>query len=396
VNRDTATHPRVSTRTRRTLAIAAIVIGLGVVALRWHAPAPVAAPAATAVHTFQPTEAQLATLAIAPVTEATFRTEIATEGAIAYDEETLTPVYSPYSGRVTRVVGHLGDRVRRGQVLYDIAGSEYAQGQSDLATTRAALDTARANEHRLTELLAAGAAAERDVLQARADRVAAEAAWSAARARLTILGQTDPQLDALETKPAGAPVVPVTSPVDGVITQRAATVGQYVQSAAAGAGTPVFVVADVRTVWVIGWVREADAAAVRAGQAADITVPALAGTVLHGTVRSVASGLDPANHRLAVRIAVPNPDGRLKPEMYAEVRIGLADASRALAVPTSAIVYDGDVTRVFVESGGTIVGRNVRLGRRLGPQAEVLDGLRPGERIVTSSTLFVDHAVAGE
>jgi cobalt-zinc-cadmium efflux system membrane fusion protein len=156
------------------------------------------------------------------------------------------------------------------------------------------------------------------------------------------------------------------------------------------------VIADVKTVWVMGWVREADAAAVHPGQTAEITVASLPGERYAGKVLSVASGLDPNNHRLAVRIALDNRAGRLKPEMYAEVRIATSEAVRHPSVPSTAVVYDGEITRVFVEVNGKIQGRNIHVGRRMGDQLEVLEGLAVGEKIVTSSTLFVDHAVAGE
>ena len=372
----------------------AVVGGLMAVKLWSHTPPPEAA--SPAEHTFQPTEAQKRALAIAAVTEGSFRSEIATEGVVAFNDEAVTPVYSPYSGRVTHVAAHLGDRVKRGQKLYTIAGGEYAQGQSDVASTRAVVDTARANERRQKDLYEAGASAERDWQQAQADRIAAEAAWNAARARLRILGHSEAEIDALEKAPIGGVETTVSAPIDGTVTQRAIAVGELVQSAANGGSTPVFVIADVKTVWVMGWVREADAAAVHPGQTAEITVASLPGERYAGKVLSVASGLDPNNHRLAVRIALDNRAGRLKPEMYAEVRIATSEAVRHPSVPSTAVVYDGEITRVFVEVNGKIQGRNIRVGRRMGDQLEVLEGLAVGEKIVTSSTLFVDHAVAGE
>jgi membrane fusion protein, heavy metal efflux system len=376
------------------VAGAAVIGGLLAVKMWSHTPPPDAS--APAEHSFQPSEAQKRSLGIAAVVQGSFHSEIATEGVVAYNDETVTPVYSPYSGRVTKVMAHLGDRVKRGQTLYTIAGGEYAQGQSDVATTRAVVETARANERRQKELYDAGASAERDWQQAQSDRIAAEAAWSAARARLKILGHSDADIDALEKAPIGGPETAVSAPVDGTVTQRSVAVGQLIQSAANGAGAPVFVIADVKTVWVLGWVREADAAAVRPGQTAEVSIASLPGERYVGKVLSVASGLDPSNHRLAVRIALDNRSGRLKPEMYADVRIATSETVQRPAVPSSAVVYDGDVTRVFVDANGKIEGRNIKVGRRLGDALEVLEGVKVGEKIVTSSTLFVDHAVAGE
>jgi membrane fusion protein, heavy metal efflux system len=378
------------------LILLVCVVAAGVFVARRLLQTPASTAAAPAEHVFQPTDAQMRTLGITAVAEANFQSEVATEGSIAYDDEAVTPVYSPYSGRVLQVQAHLGDHVRLGQTLFTVAAGEYAQAVSDVVSTRATLETARAVERRQRELYDAGAASEHDWQQAHADRVVAEASWTNARARLHILGYTAADIDAMERAPTSNADAPVYAPIAGTITQRAVSPGQNILSGANGGGSPVFMIADVRTMWAIAYVREADAVAVKAGQTATVTVPSLPGRQFTGTVQSVASGLDLNTHRLPVRITLRNPDGVLKPEMYAEVRIATSDRVSKPAVPVSALVYDGDMTRVFVESGGKIVGHNVTVGRRSGQNVEVVSGLHVGERIVTSATLFVDHAVVGE
>jgi len=378
--------------------LAALVALLALAAAAWRLrPAPAAddAPAA-ATHVFQPTAAQLSSLGIQTVQARAFRSVVRTEGSIAFDDEAATPVYSQYSGRVARVQGRLGDRVRAGEPLLVVAATEFAQGQSDLATARAVADTARAAERRQQQLFEAGAAAERDVLQAQSDRVAADAALGAARSRLRILGRSDAQIDAMERTPAGGAEATVAAPIAGTITQRAVGPGQYVQSAAAGASSPLFVIADLSSVWLMAYVREQETAQVRVGQPVEVRVPSLPGRTFTGRVDWIAAALDPATHRLAVRAKVGNPDGALKPQMFADAAITTSADSLAPAVPAAALVYDGEVTRLFVEAGGRIVGRPVRTGRDSDGYVEILQGLKAGERVVTAGTLFVDHAVAGD
>jgi cobalt-zinc-cadmium efflux system membrane fusion protein len=390
--------PRSSLFHRRRLAfvLGAAVIVLGLMGVRLWTRSPAAPEETPANHTFQPTTAQLQQLGIAPVQEAAFETEVATEGTLAFDDERVTPVYSPYTGRVMQVTARLGDQVKAGAALYTVAAGELVQGQSDVASAHAVVEVARAAERRQKALFEAGGASEHDAQQATSDRIAAEAAWSAARARLRILGQSDAAIDAMERSPVGqGPETRVAAPIDGVITQRSVAPGQLIQSGANG-GNPVFVIANVQSVWVVAWVREGDAAAIRPGQSAQIEVASLPGQAYTGKVQSVSSGLDPNTHRLPVRILVDNRGGELKPEMYAEVRIATSASVHRPAVPDSAIVYDGELTRVFVEANGSIAGRDIRIGRHAGHQVEVLDGLKVGERIVTASTLFVDHAVAGD
>ncbi len=361
----------------------------------WPRPVVSAAPQPPS-HSFQPSAEQLKALGVTAVQPRSFRSLVRAEGTVGFDEESMTPVYSPYSGRVVRVAARLGDRVKRGQALFVVAAGEFTQGRSDVATARAALETARATERRQREMFDAGAASERDWQQAQSDRIAAEAAWNAARGRLRILGRSDREVDELERTPDGGPESPVGAPIDGTVTQRAVSEGQYIQSAAGGAGNPVFVIADLRHLWVLAFVRETDAGSVRVGQAVEIRVPALGDRSFHGRLEWVAAQLDATNHRLAARAVVDNPAGELKPQMFADLEIATSNPTSAPAVPEAAVVYDGSVRRVFVESGGTIRGREVRLGRSAEGYVEVLEGLHTGERIVTSATLFVDHTPAGD
>lgn len=378
------------------LATLALLIVIAAVGVRLGTRPPPTTNETSASHTYQPSAAQMKALGIAPVTADEFQSEVATEGSLQYDDEHVTPVYSPYTGRALTVTARLGDRVIAGGPLFAVTAQELAQGEADVATARATLDVARAAERRQSALAQAGVASEHDRQQAEADRVAAEAAWAGARNRLHILGQSDAAIDAYEHAPLGRGADTVVSaPVGGVVTQRAVAPGQWVTSAAGG-GAPVFVIADVRLLWAVAWVRESDSASIRPGQRATVRIAARPDTVFSGTVVSVAAGLDPTTHRLPVRIEIPNRDLSLKPETYAEIRIATSDKAHHPAIPSTAVVYDGESARVFVEHGGSIEGRDVRLGRHHGTRIEVLDGLKVGERIVTASTLFVDHAASGE
>jgi cobalt-zinc-cadmium efflux system membrane fusion protein len=161
-----------------------------------------------------------------------------------------------------------------------------------------------------------------------------------------------------------------------------------------GAST-VFAIGDLSRVWLVGNVREADAALVALGDRVEVLVPAYPQMVLHATVGYIAPVIDPATHRLVIGAEVHNDSGKLKPNMLATFTIEAGQAVDAPAIPQQAIVYEGDASRVWVANRrGDLTLRSVTLGRSSGGYAEVTGGLAPGEQIVTSGALFIDQAAA--
>jgi cobalt-zinc-cadmium efflux system membrane fusion protein len=346
---------------------------------------------------FRPTQDQLASLKITPVRSLSFRSILTTDGNIAFNDDAMTQVFSPYSGRVSRLIAKLGDIVAKGAPLLAIKASELVQGQDDVASTWTALDSARVTEKRQHDLYEAGAGAFKDWRQAQSDLRTAEAAWNAARGRLRILGKSEADIDALEKSPAGMTEAVVAAPIRGTVTQRQVGLGQYIQSAAAGATTPVFTIGDLTTVWMVANVRESDAPALKVGQEAAVSVLALPGKTFKGKLAWVGAAVDPGTHRLPVRAVVQNPDGELKPQMFATFSIATSDPVEAPAVPQSALLYEGETTRVFVVGAdGGIAGREVRVGRSHDGMVEIVAGLRVGERVVSSGTLFIDRAIESD
>jgi cobalt-zinc-cadmium efflux system membrane fusion protein len=363
---------------------------------------------ADAPGTFRPTTDQLANLKIAPIALVVFRTERVTDGKIALNGDRTTPVFSPYSGRVTKVLGNLGDRVKAGQALLVLAAAEFIQGQSDLVSAANAVNTARSqvllaqnNERRKHDLLEAKGGSLQDWQQSQSDLVAvqntphsAEAALALARNRLRIQGRSDSEIARLEVPERMEPAASVVAPIAGTITDRQVGLGQYVQ---AGASNPVYAIGDLSTVWLIANVREADAPLVRRGQPVEVSVLALPNRVFKARITYVAPGLDPNTRRLAVRAEVENSEGVLKPEMFASFSIVTGSESSAPGVPDSAVIYEGDTARVWIlNADGTLALRPIRVGRSGNGMVEALSGLNVGEKVVTSGTLFIDRAGRSE
>jgi cobalt-zinc-cadmium efflux system membrane fusion protein len=371
------------------------------------------APSEEARGTFRPTKEQWLGFKIEPVGLVSFRPEQVTEGSIAIDDDLTTPVFSQHSGRVIKLIAKLGDHVEAGAPLFEIQATEFVQAQNDLITALANLQTARSqlaqaqtNEKRAHDLYLAQGGALKDWQQAQTDLItsqntvrADEIALAAVRNRLRILGKSDKEIASLEAQPTQKldPVTIVTAPIGGTITQRQIGLGQYINSMAVGASSPVYTIGNLSTVWLIANVRETDAPLMHVGEPVEVHVLAFPGRVFKAKISWVAPSIDSNTHRLSVRADVENHQGELKPGMFANFSIITGEAASAPAVPQRAIVYEGDAARVWVaEDDGTIAARSIRTGRIADGMVEILAGVSAGEKVVTSGALFIDRAAAND
>jgi cobalt-zinc-cadmium efflux system membrane fusion protein len=152
-------------------------------------------------------------------------------------------------------------------------------------------------------------------------------------------------------------------------------------------------VGDLSKVWLVANVREDDATQVHPGQEAQVTVPGLPGRTFTARIAMAGPMLDPVTHRLPVRAEIDNPDGILKPQMFVAFKIMASDATEAPAIPESAVLTEGDSARVWIETAHqSLALRQVRLGREQDHEVEVVDGLKPGDRVVSSGAVFIDRA----
>ncbi len=351
-----------------------------------------AAPVAesTPPGTFRATEQQLKSLSIEPVVLHGFADEQFTEGRIAVNGDCTTAVFSAYSGRVTRVIAGLGDAVKAGAPLAMVEASEFVQAQSDLRTAAAQVKIARIVETRKHALYDVKGGSLQDWQQAEADLTAAETALGSIRSRLKILGKSDSDIDQLQSSHAMNAAAAITAPINGIVVERQLGLGQYLQ---AGGGTPIFTIADPTSVWLLANVREADAGLVRLAQTVEVHVLAYPGRAFTARLTYIGAVIDPVTHRLTVRAEVDNHDAALKPEMLASFRILTSGVANSAAVPEAAVVYEGALAHVWVLGPGSLLEyRSIRIGRNHDGWAEVLDGVKPGERIVTKGALFIDQA----
>lgn len=365
----------------------------------------VAPTATTADGTFRPTEAQWGALELAVSEGYRFRSEFTTEGKIAVNDETSTPVFSPYAGRTAKIFAKPGDVIQKGQPLFVLEAADTVQSLNDyvaaastLASARTKLKLAETVEKRANDLYAGKAVPLKDWQQAQADLATAqndarssETATEAVRNKLRILGLSDEAIDTFAEKRQINPETTIVAPIGGTVVQRKLGPGQYVAS---GASDPAFVIGDLKTVWLAAFVRETDVSQVQLGQDVSFTVLAAPNRVFKARVDYVSSAFDPVSRRLMVRGTIDNIDGVLKPEMFASVTLfDGGDRQLSPDIPSRAIIYTGDEPRIWVaRDDRTLEVRKIRIGLTDGDRVQVLDGLKIGERVVVKGTIFVDRA----
>lgn len=179
------------------------------------------------------------------------------------------------------------------------------------------------------------------------------------------------------------------SPVSGIVTEK-----KVFQGSRFRAGDVLYQVTDISSVWILADIFEQDISNVRAGQSVGISINSYPGKFLNGKINYVYPTLNPQTRSVQVRIEMPNPDGLLKPGMFAKIDLKINPSSsmgKVLAIPTSAVMDAGDRQHVFVrDSEGHLAARQVKLGMRGNGFFEVLDGVREGEQIVVSGNFLID------
>ena len=303
-----------------------------------------------------------------------------------------TKVNALVGGVVRQVTVELGTAVTRGQPLTVIFSTELAEAQMKYLAMQAMLNADHQKLERTQKLATLGAASGQELEEITAIHTGHETEVAAVRQRLLLLGLAPDDVSRLTDASKVVSEVTVRAPSDGVVIARGVNPGQVV-----GAGQELFTVTDLGTVWAIGDLYEKDFPAVRIGSEATVTVPVSTGAPLRGRVAYIDPRVDPATRTAKVRVEVPNTGGFLRLGMYVTLSFETRSGGHVTLVPRDAVQAVGDRKVVYVPAEGDpgrFVERAVKLGGAVGESVEVLDGLKPGELVVTAGSFFV-RAEAG-
>jgi Cu(I)/Ag(I) efflux system membrane fusion protein len=311
--------------------------------------------------------ARRAGVTFATVEQGTLATEIRTVGQVVLDETRVKAIAPKIEGWVEQLhVDFTGRSVREGEPLLSLYSPMLVAAQEELLLAL-----------RLLKDVDAGA---EDATRSAADLVAS------ARRRLSYWDVPAADVAALEQSGTVTKTVVLRSPVEGVVVEKSVLAGQRIM-----AGETLFQVADLGTVWIEGEIFERDLASVRLGARVAVEVQAYPGEQRHGAVTYVHPTVDPATRTTRVRVELANPGLRLRPGMYATIRLTGAQRTDAVTIPRSAVLATGRRVIAFVRvSDGMLEPREIAIGLTSDDRVEVLHGLRAGEVVVSSATFLVD------
>jgi membrane fusion protein, heavy metal efflux system len=335
---------------------------------------------------------QAAALKIAAVGSRDFTLFKTAVGTIDFNEDLLVQVFSQYPGKILKANFNIGDDVKAGEILFTIDSPDLLQAESTLLAAAGVLELEKRILARSINLLKTGGGAQKDVEQATSDEQTAEGNFKAARDSVRIFGKTDAEIDEVVDKRKVDSTLLVPSAIAGRIVARSAAPGFLTQP---GNAPAPYSVADLSTMWMVANVVETDAPAYKLGQDVEVTVPAYPGTVFKGHVTTVGSIIDPNSRRQLVRSEIDDPQHLLRSGMFASFVIHVGDPVRSLAVPANGIVREGDGTMtVWVTTDRRhFVKRTVKIGLQQNDWDQILEGLQPGETVVTDGAVFLSNVL---
>ncbi|MGP8305926.1 efflux RND transporter periplasmic adaptor subunit [Vibrio sp. YIC-376] len=279
---------------------------------------------------------------------------IETVGYIAFDESKLWQTNVRVSGWVEKLyINAVGEKVNKGDVLFTLYSPELVKAQEEL------LNAYRTGRSGLVK---------------------------GATERLVTLGVDRSQINAITQRGKASQTIAIKAPEDGIIASLNVREGGYLSPAQA-----VISAGPLENVWVDAEVFERQAHWMKAGSNATMTLDAIPGKTWQGSVDYVYPILDPKTRTLRVRLKFPNPNGELKPNMFANIALQPVSDDTVLTIPKSSVIRSGGMTRVVLAEGdGKYRSTRIKVGREADDRTEVLEGLTQDDRIVTSAHFMLD------
>jgi cobalt-zinc-cadmium efflux system membrane fusion protein len=335
-------------------------------------------------------EKQAASLKIGPIAMHEFAIQKNAVGTIDFNENMLVQVFSQYPGKIIKAFYNVGDDVKRGDILFTIDSPDLLQAESTLLAAAGVLELQKKTLARVTNLVKQGGMAQKDVDQATSDQQTAEGAFKAAKDSVRIFGKSDAEIDQILVNRKVESTLVVPSPIAGRIVTRNAAPGFLTQP---GSSPPPFQIADVSTMWMIANVVETDVPAYKLGQEVEVRVPAYPDKVFKGHVTNLSPMIDPNSRRQVVRSEIEDPEHLLRSGMYASFVIRVGNSVTSPAVPSDGVVREGDGTMSVWSTADRrhFVKRTVNIGIRQDDWVQILDGIQPGEAIVTEGAVFLSN-----
>jgi cobalt-zinc-cadmium efflux system membrane fusion protein len=322
-------------------------------------------------------------VAVAPVKKQRLAGVISATGKVEANADKIAHVSPRITGKVVSVRASLGDSVAVGQQLATLDSVELGEALNRYHQSKTKLALAQSNMERIKNLVEKKIAARKDIFVAETDFKTAQTELHTDEERLSLYGVV---LSDLKSDDHKKPLLPVRSPIGGVITEKHAIVGEL-----SDPSKSLYTIADLSSVWVVVDINEKDLAKVHKGQATNVIVGAYPNLKLKGRITYIADLVDQATRTVKARIEVVNPGRKLKPEMFATVELALAaDAPPVLAVPEDALQdLDGKKVVFIAEHATEFAARPVQIGRTANGLVEIVSGLKEGENYAVKGSFIL-------
>jgi membrane fusion protein, heavy metal efflux system len=346
-----------------------------------------ASPAET---TLELSPSQVSSIQIGTVGTYLFPVEKETVGNISFADDLSVQVFPPFQGKIIRSLVELGDQVQKGQPLYTIDSPDLIQAESTLIGAAATLELTSKELARAKQLQGTSGVSQRELEQATSDEQTAEGALKGARDSVRVFGKSDAEIDQIVRSRQIDPALIVHSPISGQITAFNGPPGLFVQP---GNPPAPFTVSNVFIKWMLADVAESDLPLFHLGQPVAAKVMAYPDRVFQGRISKIYASVDPNTHRATIRTEIRDPQNELRPGMLANFVIRVQKPVSSIAIPANGVVREGDgtMTAWVTTDRRHFSQRVVTTGLRRDGQVQILQGLQPGEWVVSDGAVFLSN-----
>lgn len=306
-------------------------------------------------------------------------------GRVVWNEDRTVRIFTPFGGRVERILVQPGEPVAKGAPLAVIASPEFGQAQAEAGRAESEFALAEKSLARVRELEQNGVVARKELQSAEADQARARGELTRARSRIALYGSSPGRIDHNYT---------LTSPIAGVVVERNINFGQEVRPDQSGPSVPpLFVITDPTSLWIQLDATEKDLPLLKPGKRVDVRSAVYPDRSFPATVESVADFLDQSTHTIKARARADNRERLLKSDMFVRATVDF-DGATELLLPTKGLYFQNDKHYVFVDEGnGRFTRRVVQVGDVRGSQSEILNGLGDGEKVVIDGALMLQQVL---
>lgn len=283
-----------------------------------------------------------------------------------------------FPARIASIHVRAGDWVKARQRLVTLQSEEVGTAKSEFYKAKADYELAKVSFERVKRLFDRGVGAKKDYLSSEAELKVAEANMDAAEKKLHVLGFTEEQVKEISETHQINPIITLFAPIGGKIVENNAVLGAMIDQS-----TEILIIMDPTLLWINAEIYEKDIAKIKIGQEVEVTVPAYPGETFNGKISFISDVLHEETRTITVRTEVENKGFKLKPGMFADIKIYLNHQSRALVLPEEALLDDKEDKIVFIQREGKYYPQVVVVGARESGFVEILSGLQEGDTVIT-------------